>query len=390
MVKVAIISTAAIPSPPAGVYAGVEAISYNLAEGLARLGNEVTLVTTNESEKIGLFQAKNQSNEVVGTLEVKATGPTDWGPMGERTMFKNYVGWLQINFGDGQGVVIDMSWGGWPYVLMTGKLGLAPHLNMKVIHVCHAMANWYHPIENKFTVPPVPFPRMIGVSATQASYLSNQYGVPVRFVYNGINLPPYEKLDVSGGSNVAAPNNSNPFLLSLNRISVEKAIHDCIDVAFRTDMKIKIVGADSWVEQKYVADIVDKCHFSNGQAEYWGHVDTNTKWDLIKQCKAGIFCPNPTRYVEAFGINVVECNALGKPVICLKNGGHNDTVQNGVNGYLCNNVDEMVATIKSGSLDVINPDMCRLAAERFSVENMSRGYSELINGVMSDSNQYKW
>ena len=80
MVKVVIISTAAIPSPPSGVYAGVEAISWNLANGLTKLGDEVKLITTNESEKIGYFQARDPNNNVIGSLEVKATGPTDWQP----------------------------------------------------------------------------------------------------------------------------------------------------------------------------------------------------------------------------------------------------------------------------------------------------------------------
>lgn len=382
MTKVAIISTAAIESPPReGKYSGVEAISYNLAEGLAKLGNQVTLITTNESPKLGLYQAKNTNNEVVGSLEVKGTGRTDWGGNGEREMFKNYAGWLETEFGEGQGVVIDMSWGGWPYVMMAGKLGLKPHLNMRIIHVCHAMSNWFNPMEQKFVTPPVPYPRMIGVSATQANYLSQTYGIPVRFVYNGINLPPKPE---------SYTTTDPPYLLSLNRIGVEKGIHDCIDVALRTGYKLKVVGADSWVDQKYVADIVDKCFFSNGQCEYYGHVDNETKWNLIKNCKAAVFCPNQARYVEAFGINAVECNAMGKPVLALRNGGHVDTIQNGVNGFLCNSVDEIVNTIKARSLEAINPDMCRLAAERFSVENMSKGYQDLINGVMSDSNEFKW
>lgn len=381
LTKVAIISTSAIPSPPpGGQYSGVEAVSFNLVEGLTKLGNDLTLVTTNESPKLGVFQAKNTNNEVVGSLEVKGTGPTDWGPNGERQMFLNYASWLEKEFGDGQGVIIDMSWGGWPYVLMAGKLGLKPHPQMKVIHVCHAMANWFNPLEQKFVVPPVVYPRMIGVSASQAAYLSNQYGVPVRYVYNGISLPPKQD----------NPKTDPQYLLSLNRIGVEKGIHGCIDIALRTGWKMKVVGADSWVEQKYVADIVDKCHFSNGQIEYYGHVDNNTKWDLIANCKAGIFCPNQSRYVEAFGINAVEVNALGRPAVALRNGGHNDTITHGVNGFLANNTDEIVNIIKSNQLDSINPDNCRIAAERFSVENMARGYSELINGVMSDSNQFKW
>lgn len=363
-----------------GQYAGVEVVSWNLAEGLCKLGNETYLITTNDSPKIGAFQARNERNEVIGSLEVKGCGATDWGGLGEHNMFQNYAPWLEKEFGDGQGVIVDMSWSGFPYVMAAGKLGLKRHENMKIIHVCHAMANWFNPAEQKFSIPPVPYPRMLGVSATQANYLSQTYGIPVRYVYNGIQLPEFE----------IVVTNADPFLLSLNRISIEKGIHDCIDVALRTNYKMKLVGADSWVDQKYVADIVDKCFFSNNQIEYYGHVDNTTKWDLIKRCKAGILCPNPNRYVEAFGINAIEINAMGKPVIALRNGGHNDTIQNGVNGFLCNSVDEMVNIIKSGSLDSINPDNCRLAAQRFNVENMCRGYQQLIEGVYEDKNEYKW
>lgn len=381
LVKVAIISPAAIESPPReGRYSGVEAVSWNLAEGLTKLSNEVTLITTNESPKIGMFQARNDKNEVIGSLEVKAAGPNDWGPMGERTMFQNYAPWLEKEFGDGQGVIIDMGWGGWPYVMMAGKLGMRKHESMKIMHVCHAMANWFNPVEQKFALPPVPFPRLLGVSATQANYLAQTYNTPVRYVYNGIKLPPKPEVWT----------NSDPFLLSLNRISTEKGIHDCIDVALRTGYKMKVVGADSWVDQKYVSDIVDKCYFSNGQIEYYGHVDNETKWDLLRRCKAAILCPNPTKYVEAFGINAVECNAMGRAVIALRNGGHNDVIQNGVNGFLCNTLDEIVNTIKANSIDAINPDMCRLAAERFTVEEMSRSYQDLIMGVMEDRNEFKW
>ena len=379
MVKVCIVATAAIESPPNDSYAGVEQVSWSLAEGLAKMQNQVWLITTNESSKLGVFSAKDPSGNEVGRLEVKAAGPKDWGPQGERNMFVSYHQWLEQEFGEGQGVVIDYSWGGWPYCLAAGKLGLAKHPNMKIMHLCHAMANWFDPTAQKFVVPPVPFPRLCGVSAGQAVYLSAQYGVPVKYLYNGITLPPKPEPVVNGN-----------YLLSLNRISIEKGIHNCIDVAFRTNNKIKLVGADSWVDQKYVSDIYDKCWFSNGQAEYYGHVDTQTKWELLKQCKALVACPDPSRYVEAFGIYAVEALAMCKPVVALRNGGLQDIIQNGVNGFLCANVDEMVEIIKSGRLDSINPENCRISAERFTVENMCANYQQFINGIMSDSNEYKW
>ena len=63
--KIVIVSTSAIPSPPGDQYAGVEAVGWHLAEGLCKLGNEVYLITTNESEKLGKYKAQDGSLDVI-------------------------------------------------------------------------------------------------------------------------------------------------------------------------------------------------------------------------------------------------------------------------------------------------------------------------------------
>ena len=80
----------------------------------------------------------------------------------------------------------------------------------------------------------------------------------------------------------------------------------------------------------------------------------------------------------------------GKGVIALANGGLRDIVQNGINGYLCNNVDEMVDIIKQGKLDDITPQNCHISAERFNIQNMCNGYMELVNGIMNNDTAFNW
>jgi hypothetical protein len=54
-------------------------------------------------------------------------------------------------------------------------------------------------------------------------------------------------------------------------------------------------------------------------------------------------------------------------------------IEDGVTGFICDNVDEMVkATARIGEID---PDACRRHAERFSVKRMCRGYVEVYESL---------
>ena len=80
-------------------------------------GNEVTLITTNESPNIGTFDVlKEGSNEKLGSLAVVGAGPTGWHPKDEKVMYDGYHLWLEKEFGQGQGIVWDNSWWGFPYL----------------------------------------------------------------------------------------------------------------------------------------------------------------------------------------------------------------------------------------------------------------------------------
>ena len=53
-----------------------------------------------------------------------------------------------------------------------------------------------------------------------------------------------------------------------------------------------------------------------------------------------------TRLLETFGISIVEAMSIGIPVIACRGGGHNEMIENGVDGILLDCVDE-----KSGEED---------------------------------------
>lgn len=407
--KICIISTSALPAPTIG-YGGLENIAYDSAAELARLENDVTLITTDQSPQLGMHPAIDEGGAQKGFLNVISAGPTAWDALGERNMYLRYKTWIEQEFGQGQGVIIDHSWFGWIYFSLTGgelqnpTVEIAPHPEMKIMHVIHGVTGWRRPT-GEYVPPRTQFPRILGVSRGHAQYLSNCFKIPVRHVFNGIHLP--ERL----AGNVV----KGDYLLSLNRISAEKGIHNAIDVALATGHKIKLVGDDEHVaDPRYVWDIMNRCEESGGRAEYIGPVSNDEKWEYIRGCKALIACPDLSNYVESFYLAAVEGFSQGKPIIAFPNGGLNDTVKNGVNGFLCQNAETMKDVLENGSytlkkkmdglmvgdqipyygrmvrLEDLNPDAIRAEAEKYTVENMARGYLDLCKGVFINDDGFKW
>ena len=69
---------------------------------------------------------------------------------------------------------------------------------------------------------------------------------------------------------------------------------------------------------------------------------------------------------------MIESLAAGTPVIALRRGSVPEVIEDGVTGFICDDVDEMVeATQRIGEID---PEACRRHAARFSGEPMCRGY----------------
>lgn len=418
-------STSALPAPPIG-YGGLEWIAYNSAVELAKLGQDVTLITTNESTKLGVSDAIGPDEKPIGKLTVASAGPTSWNYTGERDMFLNCWQFLVKEFGEGQGVIIDHSWWAYCYYLLTGgeividaqrSVNIPANPKMKMMHVIHGVTTWQKRPSGEYQTPPgVQYPRIMGVSRTHAAYLSNCFKVPTRYVFNGVEIPDNCQLENVGSP---APENGSQgaYFLSLNRISREKGIHNVIDVCVATKTPLKVVGDDTHVaDQKYVFDIMDQCARSGGIAEYVGGVDNDAKWTYLRGCRGLICCPDTSNYVESFYMAAVEGWSLGKPILALANGGLADTVIDGLNGFIANNPGEMkeilvrgkavyrpyamvessegksVQTYIQAYMGMMNFDaeLIKKEAQKYTIEKMAEGYLQICKGIMDNDPSYNW
>lgn len=373
--KIMIISTSAIPAPVTNSYGGVEAVTGWQAIEFAKNGNDVTLVTTKGSEWEGNHPIMMKSadgkepDKQIGTLNVIGTVDPSWTGIQEQEHYEMYRDLLEKEFSNGESIVIDHTW------LCFSYLSKMKFPSMNLLHTHHGMLGFRTP-------PPVLHPRFLGLSTYHAQYISNQLNIPCRYVHNGIPLVQFPP-DYDYSSN------KGDYLLSLNRITNEKGIHDCIDIAVSTNTPIKIVGDDTKViSQNYVNDIIERCRNSNGLVQYYGLVDNNTKNNLILKCKALIACPQQT-WLEAFGLYAVEGMAYGKPILALSNGGLNDIVVHGANGFLAPNAERLKNFVSQ--IDNIDPKMCRSIVENnFTKEIMAQKLLTMFEKILNKDNDSFW
>jgi glycosyltransferase involved in cell wall biosynthesis len=78
-----------------------------------------------------------------------------------------------------------------------------------------------------------------------------------------------------------------------------------------------------------------------------------------------------------FGIVMLEAMACGTPVVALRGGAVSELVEDGVTGYICDEVDDLPALIEKA--ERIDPHACRnRAMSEFDISKMVDGYERLF------------
>jgi glycosyltransferase involved in cell wall biosynthesis len=107
----------------------------------------------------------------------------------------------------------------------------------------------------------------------------------------------------------------------------------------RTIPKLKIAGTGS------LEDHVEKTAESDPNIEYLGHVGGGQKQALLNHCRAVIV---PSICWESLGLTAYESYASRRPVIASRAGALQETVQDGITGWLfqAGNAKDLATTIQ--------------------------------------------
>jgi len=184
-------------------------------------------------------------------------------------------------------------------------------------------------------------------------------------VYNGVPLLTYTFQKTVAGD---AP------LVFLGRVEEIKGSHLAIEVAQRSGRKLIIAGNVPDEEkhraffESHIAPRVD-----GEQVKYIGPVNDSQKNELLGGAAALLM---PILWDEPFGIVMAEALACGTPVIALNRGSAPEIVENQVNGFVCESLDEMARAV--ARIAEIDRQTCRAVMEkRFSDAAITIAYEEL-------------
>jgi len=334
--RIAVLAPVAWRTPPRH-YGPWEQVAFNISEGLAKRGIEVTLFATKDSFTSG-----------------KLDGIVKKGYEEDKTRDAKVLECMHIS-----------------YVM--------------------EQADQFELIHNHFDFLPLTYSRLVSTPmVTTIHGFSSQQIIPVYKRYNDINTyvsisntdrhpslkyiaTIYHGIKCSEFEYVETPQD---YLLYFGRIHPDKGTDEAIAIAKATGKRLLIAGIIQHAE--YFREKVEP--FIDGdQIVFAGHAGPEKRRELLGNALALL---HPIHFNEPFGLSVAEAMFCGTPVIAFNKGSMPELIENGISGFLVNNIEEAANAVKS--IGQINRRKCyEYATSKFSYDIMIDKYIEVYRSILN-------
>jgi glycosyltransferase involved in cell wall biosynthesis len=332
--KAAVLSPVAWRTPPRH-YGPWEQVASNIAEGLIKLGVDVTLFATGDSITSGKLEAicetgyeedRTQDAKVQECLHISNLMER----AGEFDIIHNNFDFLPLTYSG----LIDTP-------MITTIHGFSSPRIIPVYKKYNSRGH-YVSISNADRSP-------------ELNYLAT--------VYNGLDTKDFKFIETP-----------QDYLLYFGRIHHDKGAAEAIEIARKSNRKLLIAGIIQ--DENYWKEKVEP--YLNEQIQYIGHAGPEKRNELLGNAIALL---HPINFNEPFGMSVAESMLCGTPVIAFNKGSMPELIQHEKTGFLVNTVDEAVAAI--GQLKSINRKDCfEWASSQFSKEKMAGDYFKLYQDIL--------
>jgi glycosyltransferase involved in cell wall biosynthesis len=161
------------------------------------------------------------------------------------------------------------------------------------------------------------------------------------------------------------------YLSFIGRIAPVKGTHLAIEVAKRSGIPLKIAGEVQPANKDYFESKI-RPQIDGSLVEYIGPADLKAKNELLGNSMAMLF---PIQWKEPFGLVMLEAMACGTPVLAMPGGSVPEVVRDGVSGYVCRSVRQMVKRVQDMGTDPVT--VRRYVEENFSIGDMVSKYVTL-------------
>ena len=160
------------------------------------------------------------------------------------------------------------------------------------------------------------------------------------------------------------------YLAFLGRTSPEKGLPRAIEIARRTGRRLLIAAKIYPEERPYFEGTIAPLLRASRGVEFIGEVGGREKDAFLGGADALLF---PIDWPEPFGLVMIEALACGTPVIGWRNGSVPEVIEDGVTGFVVEDIDEAVRAVER--VATLRRRACRLAFEtRFDAARMTQDY----------------
>ena len=169
------------------------------------------------------------------------------------------------------------------------------------------------------------------------------------------------------------------YLAFLGRISPEKRPDLAIEIAVRAGTKLKIAAKIDKVDQAYWTNVIEPIIASSPDVQFVGEIGDRDKADFLGNADALLF---PIDWPEPFGLVMIEAMACGTPVIAFRRGSAPEVIDDGVSGFLVDDVPQAIAATRR--IAQLDRARAREAFERrFDIERAAREYVQIYRRLIS-------
>lgn len=336
--KVALVSTCALATPPKA-YGGTELVVAELSHGLTELGHDVVVYATGDSRPHGRLRAL-------------VPAPV-WPPSAEAAACHCRAAIEELARSDVDIVHVN-DWAALPYI---------HELTVPCVATIHHQRD-DQPIELYEGTNAA----LVAISKRQAELAPELKFAAV--IHHGLDPSLYPAGDGRGG-----------YAAFLGRFAPEKGTHHAIDAAVRSGVPLRLGGNAHAVAQRYFdEEVAPRLEKHRSLANWLGELSLAPKTELLRGARALLM---PIDWEEPFGLVMIESMFVGTPVIAFPRGSVPEVVEEGVTGFLVQDVEQMAARLRQ--LDDFDRARCRARAiERFSYLRMARDYVALYERLIAE------
>jgi glycosyltransferase involved in cell wall biosynthesis len=333
--RIAQIST--LSAPVRGETGGsVESLIWLLTRELIRLGHEVTVFATADSQVEG---------ELVAALR---------GPYGAGGSLDDWhlCEWVNLCRAIEQSRRFDMLH---THAYLWG-IPLEPFARAPMVHTTHIV-----PDENSARLWQMsPGSSVTAISRHQWSAYPELH--PVAVIPHGVNI-----------SQFTLREKPDDYVCYLGRFSSGKGPIQAIEAARALGLRLLMAGPESKYFREQVKPFLD-----GRSAEYIGYVSGADRDKFLGGAKALLY---PIQYPEAFGLVLLEAMCCGTPVAAMRVGAVPEIVEEGVTGFTAESK-ECFYDCVSRCLALNRRQIRQRVTQRFSAERMAREYARVYERVV--------